>query len=116
MKPGWTGSRDSNRSPEKLNLAGKPPLVGSLQVWAVLEGLKDSLALPDIPEDDDGARWEYAFAEGGLGDTFSYLRDSYLRELLWRVYSETFCMALFLLEPNTENFGLPNLWCGSRSG
>lgn len=42
---GWTGSRDGRGSPEKVYLAGKPPLVGGLQVWAVLEGFKAALAL-----------------------------------------------------------------------
>jgi hypothetical protein len=65
-----TGSRGSRGSPEKVYLAGKPPLVGGLQVWAILEGLKDSFTVPDIPPDEDGSGREYAFAEGGLGGYF----------------------------------------------
>jgi hypothetical protein len=67
---GRTGSRGSRGSLEKVYLAGKPTLVGGLQVWAVLEGFKDSFALADIPQDEDGSGQEYAFAEGGLGGYF----------------------------------------------
>ena len=78
-------------------------LEGFLEVGAVLEGLKDSLALPDIPEDEDGARWEIPSSEGFLVREFSYWRDP-----LCRMYSET-CMALFSEEPILRISGDSNM-------